>query len=204
MTPTSRPSRFFASVATVVTAATFLVALRPRLCRPGLRRPSATTAATAPRPPRPGRSAHPLDLRAGMRGNCGRTTCSGPYATVDSFFHNPRGAADPRPAAATERHRQRHQALLRHEGGRRPHRPADRSSTARVPVLQAQSGDQAALKSALDAWYAMLKEIADFLDRQPEELADLGDQADDEGHIDQTTAYATDLLKGDYASAIEH
>ncbi|HRW42541.1 MAG TPA: hypothetical protein P5193_13400, partial [Microthrixaceae bacterium] len=75
-----------------------------------------------------------------------------------------------------------------------------------VPVLQAaQSGDQAALKSALDAWYANAKEIADFLSAaNPKHWPTSATEPMMKGHIDQTTAYATDLLKGEYASAIEH
>jgi hypothetical protein len=72
-----------------------------------------------------------------------------------------------------------------------------------VPVLTAaKSGDSAALKTAVTAWYANANAIGDFLaDANPH-----WNKADMEGmmqtHITQTIAYASDALAGDYTKAI--
>ena len=75
-----------------------------------------------------------------------------------------------------------------------------------VPVLQAaQAGDQAALDQALSDWYANAKEIADFLSSaNPENWPTSATEPMMKSHIDQTTAYSVDLLKGDYALAVNH
>jgi hypothetical protein len=73
-----------------------------------------------------------------------------------------------------------------------------------VPVLvAAKAGDQKALKRALKDWYANAKDIADFLakanpDNWPKQA--LRDML--KGHIDQTTAYASDIIGGHYVDAI--
>jgi hypothetical protein len=75
-----------------------------------------------------------------------------------------------------------------------------------VPVLTAaQAGDGASLESALSDWYGNAEEIADFLSAaNPDNWPQSATRPMMEGHIDTTVAYATDLLNGDYASAIEH
>jgi hypothetical protein len=75
-----------------------------------------------------------------------------------------------------------------------------------VPVLTAaQAGDTAALEIALEDWYANAEEIADFVSAaNPENWPQSATRPMLEGHIDTTVDYATDLLQGDYASAIEH
>ncbi|MBL7926331.1 MAG: hypothetical protein JNK61_05415 [Bacteroidia bacterium] len=74
-----------------------------------------------------------------------------------------------------------------------------------VPVLTAaKSGDQAALKKALDDWYANAQEIADFLasaNSKNWKQEDL--RAMMKLHIDETTGYAVELLKGNYEEAVK-
>jgi hypothetical protein len=73
-----------------------------------------------------------------------------------------------------------------------------------VPVLTAaQAGDDAALTSALDDWYANAQAIADFLSAaNPTAWPSSATSAMMKGHIDTTVAYSVDLLKGDYAQSI--
>jgi hypothetical protein len=61
----------------------------------------------------------------------------------------------------------------------------------------------AALDKALADWYANAKEIADFVSgANPANWPMSATEPMLKAHIDQTTAYATDLLKGDYAKAV--
>jgi hypothetical protein len=73
-----------------------------------------------------------------------------------------------------------------------------------LPVLQAaKAGDTAALRQALDVWYANANEIADFLsDANPRNWARDDMREMMKIHIDQTTAYAAAALAGDYQTAI--
>ena len=72
-----------------------------------------------------------------------------------------------------------------------------------VPVLTAaKAGDTVALQAALDDWYANAQDIADFLaaanpNWSQDEMRDMMAT-----HITQTTAYAADVIGGDYAAAI--
>jgi hypothetical protein len=73
-----------------------------------------------------------------------------------------------------------------------------------VPVLTAaQSGDKRGLTTAVDAWYANSHEIADFLaSANPSwEQADMRQMMKE--HITQTIGYATDVLGGNYDSALD-
>ncbi len=128
------------------------------------------------------------------------------FATVDAFFHN---------ADAVEPNLNR---LLANQGdigaaivpfyGQEAGDQLTELLTAHinqaVPVLQAaQAGDDAALQAALDSWYANAQEIADFLSgANPDNWPQSATRPALEMHIDQTTAYAVDLLQGDYAKAI--
>jgi hypothetical protein len=73
-----------------------------------------------------------------------------------------------------------------------------------VPVLTAaKAGDQAGLTTAVDAWYANAQNIADFLASanphwKKREMRQMMAE-----HITQTIAYASDVLGGNYASAID-
>ena len=75
-----------------------------------------------------------------------------------------------------------------------------------VPVLEAaQAGDDAALQPALDDWNANARAVADFLAAaDPDNWPQSATRPALEMHIDQTTAYAVDLLTGEYATAIQH
>jgi hypothetical protein len=74
-----------------------------------------------------------------------------------------------------------------------------------VPVLEAaQAADDAALQVALDDWYANAQEVADFLAAaDPDNWPQAATRPALQMHIEQTTAYAVDLLQGDYATAID-
>lgn len=75
-----------------------------------------------------------------------------------------------------------------------------------VPVLTAaKNGDKMALDKALADWYANAKEIAQFLtSANPENWPATATEPMMKSHIDQTTAYAVDLLKNDYTNAIKN
>jgi hypothetical protein len=75
--------------------------------------------------------------------------------------------------------------------------------TLAVPVLTAaKAGDTAALDAALDDWYANARDIADFLAAANHEWSKRDLRTMMETHITQTTAYAAEVLAGDYESAI--
>ena len=73
-----------------------------------------------------------------------------------------------------------------------------------VPILvAARDGDAKALKPAVAAWYRNAVDIADFLSTanpawDKQEMRQMM-----KGHIDQTLAYATAQLQGDYAASID-
>ncbi|MEU5811243.1 hypothetical protein [Streptomyces sp. NPDC047718] len=130
------------------------------------------------------------------------------YTTVDAFFHN---QPELQPALDRLLRNQRDigAAFVPYYG-----QAAGDQLTAlltthieqAVPVLQAaQAGDQAALKKALDDWYANANDIADFLtNANPKNWPRSVTEPMLREHIDQTVVYATDLLKGDYTNAIKH
>lgn len=72
-----------------------------------------------------------------------------------------------------------------------------------VPVLTAaKAGDKPALDTALTQWYANAQQIADFLaSANPDwDQTDMREMM--KTHITQTTAYASDILNGDWTAAI--
>ena len=75
-----------------------------------------------------------------------------------------------------------------------------------IPVLSAaKAGNQPALDQALADWYANAKEIANFLSAaNPEQWPKADMEEAMEHHITQTTAYAVDLLNGDFTNAVVH
>lgn len=74
-----------------------------------------------------------------------------------------------------------------------------------VPVLEAaKAGDEAALKTALDAWYANAQDIADFLSAaNPDNWPADATRPALEHHIDTTVNYATAALQGDFTAAVK-
>lgn len=130
------------------------------------------------------------------------------YATVDAFFHN-QAALQPTLDRLLRNQREIGDAVKPFFGRKAGNALADLLTehiNGAVPVLQAaQAGDQAALDTALAAWHANSKEIADFLSKaNPRYWPASATEPMMKAHIDQTTTYAVDLLKGDYAAAIGH
>jgi hypothetical protein len=73
-----------------------------------------------------------------------------------------------------------------------------------VPVLTAaKNGDQAGLEKALSDWYKNAQDIADFLAGANPNWNQKDLRHMMKMHIDQTTAYSVDLLKGDYDQAVK-
>lgn len=128
------------------------------------------------------------------------------YATVDAFFHDPK-ALQPSLDRLLRNQHDIGAAIVPFYG-----QAAGDKLTAllvahindAVPVLKAaQAGDAAALKTASDAWYANAKQIADLLSSaNSRNWPTSATEPMLQTHISQTTAYAVDLLKGDYAQAI--
>jgi hypothetical protein len=128
------------------------------------------------------------------------------YATVDAFFHNAK-ALDPTLQCLLANQDDIGNAIKPFYGD-----AAGAQLTAllrthinqAVPVLKAaQAGDDEALKKAQDDWYANAQEIADFLTKaNPDNWPASATGPALKMHIDQTTTYSVDLLKGDYPAAI--
>jgi hypothetical protein len=130
------------------------------------------------------------------------------FATVDAFFHNQEGLqaqldrllanqADIGAALAP---------FYGEEAGNQLTELLTTHINQAVPVLTAaQTGDTPALETALADWYSNAEEIADFVSAaNPENWPQSATRPMLEGHIDTTVVYATDLLGGDYTSAVEH
>lgn len=72
-----------------------------------------------------------------------------------------------------------------------------------VPVLSAaKAGDTSALETAVDAWYANAEDIADFLAGANPAWKKGEMRQMMKGHITQTIAYASDVLGGNWDSAV--
>lgn len=128
------------------------------------------------------------------------------YSTVDAFFNNPKSLQ-----ANLNRLLQNQKdigaAIVPFYGQAAGDALAKLLTThieQAVPVLTAaQKNDQAGLKKALDDWYKNAEEIADFLSAaNPKNFPQKDMREMMKTHIDQTTAYAVDLLKGDYTAAV--
>lgn len=205
----SRPARALVLAASIVATACLLVA-----CGAGPATSAATPnigdhsdhsgqdTGTPTRTKRPTRA----DMRVAMR-ELWADHMQWTYATVDAFFHNP-DAVQPTLDRLLANQRDIGNSIKPFYGNK-----AGDALTAlltehiqgAVPVLQAaQAGDQAALQTALDAWHANAEAIADFLSAaNPNSWPATATRPMMKGHIDQTVVYATDLLKGDYSSAIQ-
>ncbi|HMW65620.1 MAG TPA: hypothetical protein PKC82_01740 [Chitinophagaceae bacterium] len=127
------------------------------------------------------------------------------FATVDAFFHNPKGL-DAQLNRLLQNQKDIGNAIIPFYGeaaGKQLSQLLTVHIQEAVPVLTAaKNNDQPGLKKALDDWYVNAQEIADFLAKananwKQEDLRQMM-----KAHIDQTTAYAVDLLKNDYTNAI--
>jgi hypothetical protein len=129
------------------------------------------------------------------------------YATVDAFFHNT-DALDPTLHRLLTNQSDIGGAIASFYGDEAGDQLTELLTThidLAVPVLQAaQAADGDALGAATDDWYANAQEIADFLSAaNPDNWPQTATRPALEMHIDQTTAYAVDLLEGNYAKAIQ-
>lgn len=130
------------------------------------------------------------------------------YATVDAFFHNPI-AVTPSLERLLQNQKEMGAAIVPIYGQAAGDKLAALLTThinQAVPVLTAaKSGDKMALDKALADWYANAKEIAQFLtSANPKNWPATATEPMMKSHIDQTTAYAVDLLKNDYTTAIKN
>lgn len=129
------------------------------------------------------------------------------YATVDAFFHNAK-ALDPTLQRLLANQDDIGNAVKPYYGdaaGAHLTELLRAHINGAVPVLKAaQAGDDAALKKALDDWYANAQQVADFLTKaNPGNWPASATGPALKMHIEQTTTYSVDLLKGDYAKAID-
>ena len=128
------------------------------------------------------------------------------YATVDAFFHNPT-ALQPSLDRLLQNQKDIGAAIAPYYGKEAGDKLAALLTThinQAIPVLTAaKNDDKMALDKAITDWYANAKDIADFLTAaNPENWLATATQPMMKRHIDQTTAYAVDLLKSDYANAV--
>jgi hypothetical protein len=129
------------------------------------------------------------------------------YATVDAFFHDQK-AVGPTLNRLLANQKDIGTAVGHYYGN-----AAGQQLTAlltahingAVPVLQAaQAGNAQKLSQAQAAWFANAKQVADFLSAaNPSSWPRSATEPMLKTHITQTTAYAVDLLKGDYVAAIK-
>jgi hypothetical protein len=129
------------------------------------------------------------------------------YATVDAFFHNQK-ALTPTLNRLLANQRDIGAAIAPYYGkdaGDQLTKLLTTHINEAVPVLQAaQAGDKPKLDRALATWYANAKDVADFLSAaNPDNWPQSATEPMLKAHISQTTAYAVDLLKGDYAKSIK-
>jgi len=129
------------------------------------------------------------------------------YGTVNAFFHNQK-ELKPSLDRLLQNQKELGAAIVPFYGQAAGDKLAGLLTThiqEAVPVLTAaKGGDNAALKKALNAWYANAKDIADLLSSaNPKNWPTSATEPMMKMHIDQTTTYAVDLLKGDYAKSIK-
>jgi hypothetical protein len=129
------------------------------------------------------------------------------YGTVDAFFHNQKGL-NAQLNRLLKNQKDIGAAIVPVYGQAAGDKLAALLTTHindAVPVLTAaQKDDQPGLKKALDDWHANAREIADFLaSANPEnwKQADMREMM--KKHIEQTTAYSVELLKGNYDVAVQ-
>ena len=128
-------------------------------------------------------------------------------ATVDAFFNEPK-QLDVKLNRLLENQKQIGAAVGQYYGqaaGDKLAKLLTEHITDAVPVLQAaQANDKTALDKALEAWYKNAKEIADFLSAaNPRNWPASATEPALKSHITHTTAYAVNILKGEYKESIE-
>ncbi|PKW00246.1 hypothetical protein ATK30_0343 [Amycolatopsis echigonensis] len=129
------------------------------------------------------------------------------YGTVKAFFHNP-DSLQPTLDRLLRDQKDLGAAIVPYYGQAAGDKLAALLTThiqQAVPVLKAaQANDKAALDKAMADWYANAKEIADFLSgANPKNWPTSATEPMMKEHIDQTTTYSVDLLKGDYTKSIK-
>jgi hypothetical protein len=129
------------------------------------------------------------------------------YATVDAFFHD-QSAVTPTLNRLLQNQKDIGAAIVPYygqEAGDKLTKLLTTHINQAVPVLQAaKANNKVKLDKALAAWQANAKEIADFLSgANPSNWPTSATEPMLKTHITQTTTYAVDLLKGDYAKAIK-
>lgn len=128
------------------------------------------------------------------------------YSTVDAYYHDP-SAVQANLNRLLQNQKDIGAAIVPYYGQAAGDTLAailTRHIQLAVPVLQAaKDNNQPALDKALADWNANAKEIANFLTAaNPTNWPKEDMEHAMEHHITQTTAYAVDLLKGDYAAAV--
>lgn len=128
------------------------------------------------------------------------------YATVDAFFHE-QGGLDAKLNRLLLNQKHIGQSIVPYFGntnGNKLEALLTEHITDAVPVLTAaQNGDNAALETALDDWYANAQEVGDHFAKvnpkqwEQSELRDIW-----KTHISQTVAYSVANLQGDLETAI--
>jgi hypothetical protein len=129
------------------------------------------------------------------------------YATVDAFFHEPKNEMQAKLTRLLDNQTAMGDAIKPYFGEKAGNKLSKLLHTHikdAVPVLEAaKKGDKAALKKAMDDWYANAKEIADFLSgANPENWPKSTLEKMLHTHITQTKVYSVDLLNGDYEQSI--
>jgi len=129
------------------------------------------------------------------------------YATVKAFFHN-QESVQPTLDRLLQNQKDLGAAIVPYYGKAAGDQLAGLLTThiqQAVPVLKAaQANDKAALDKAVADWDANAKAIADFLSTaNPKNWPTSATEPMLKTHIDQTTTYSVDLLKGDYAQSIK-
>lgn len=128
------------------------------------------------------------------------------YSTVNAFFHDQK-ALQPTVNRLLQNQRDIGTAFAAYYGPDKGKQLTNLLTTHindAVPVLKAaQAGDNAGLQSAMNAWYANAKQVADFISSLNSASWPVADsEAMWREHIDQTAAYAVDILKNDFTGAI--
>ena len=129
------------------------------------------------------------------------------YTTIDAFYHNPT-ALQPSLDRLLQNQKDIGAAIVPYYGQAAGDKLAALLTThikQAIPVLTAaKNNDKAGLDKALADWSANAKDIAEFLTAaNPKNWPATATQPMMKTHIDQTTAYAVDLLKNDYANAVK-